>query len=53
MKRTLCLVFTLVLTLSLTACGGGSLNPNDTYKNWKWILVRGSDGQWKHLDHGY
>ncbi len=33
--------------------GGGSLNPNDTYQNWKWILVRGWNGRWRHVDHGY
>lgn len=30
-----------------------SLNTNDTYKNWNWILVRSEDGTWKHIDHGY
>ena len=33
--------------------GDGSLNPNDTYKNWKWILVRHNGGDWEHVDHGY
>ena len=33
--------------------GDGSLNPNDTYRNWKWSLGRTNGGQWKHLDHGY
>lgn len=33
--------------------GDGSLNPNDTYRNYKWILVRGEDGRWSHADHGY
>ena len=33
--------------------GDGSLNPNDTYRNWRWILGRNGTGQWKHLDHGY
>ena len=33
--------------------GDGSLNPNDTYKNWKWILGRTPDGKWEHIDHGY
>ena len=47
-------VLVLTSTFDVDESGGdGSLNPNDTYKNWKWILVRGSDGQWKHLDHGY
>lgn len=33
--------------------GDGSLNPNSTYKNWKWILVRTNGGEWEHVDHGY
>lgn len=33
--------------------GDGSLNPNDTYENWSWILVRENGGQWRHVDHGY
>ena len=30
-----------------------SLNENETYTNWNWILVREKDGTWKHIDHGY
>lgn len=33
--------------------GDGSLNPNDTYTGWQWILVRDKAGRWKHKDHGY
>ena len=33
--------------------GDGSLNPNDTYKNWQWVLGRTNGGRWKHLTHGY
>ena len=33
--------------------GDGSLNPNDIYKNWKWILILNEDGSWSHADHGY
>ncbi len=33
--------------------GDGSLNPNSTYDNWKWILVRTNNGKWVHVDHGY
>lgn len=33
--------------------GDGSLNPNDTYGNYKWILLREKDGGWSHADHGY
>ncbi len=33
--------------------GNGSLEPNSTYKNWKWILVRSNGGNWKHKTHGY
>ena len=33
--------------------GDGSLNPNDTYTGWQWILARNKGGKWKHKDHGY
>lgn len=33
--------------------GDGSLNPNETYENWNWILVRNKGGNWEHKDHGY
>lgn len=32
--------------------GDGSLNPNSTYTDWKWVLIR-SGGGWEHADHGY
>ena len=46
------LVFTSTFDVDESG-GDGSLNPNDTYKNWKWILVRRSGGEWEHIDHGY
>ena len=33
--------------------GNGTLNPNDTYNNWQWVLGRNNGGKWKHLTHGY
>ena len=33
--------------------GNSGLNSDYTYKNWNWILVRTSGGDWKHVDHGY
>lgn len=33
--------------------GDGSLNPNSTYENFQWILVRKTGGAWQHIDHGY
>ena len=33
--------------------GNSGLNSDFTYKNWNWILVRTSGGEWKHVDHGY
>lgn len=33
--------------------GNSGLNSDFTYKNWNWILVRTSGGNWKHVDHGY
>ena len=47
-------VMVLVSSFNVDASGGdGSLNPNSTYDNWMWILVRTNGGQWKHVDHGY
>ncbi len=33
--------------------GDGSLNPDSTYEDWNWILVRNKNGKWEHKDHGY
>ena len=33
--------------------GDGSLKPNDVYRNYQWILVRNSRGEWEHKTHGY
>ncbi|RII34623.1 DUF4829 domain-containing protein [Clostridium chromiireducens] len=34
--------------------GDGSLNPNSTYDNYNWILIRGSKmDNWKVDDRGY
>lgn len=34
--------------------GDGSLNPNSTYSNWNWILIRDSKtGKWQVDDWGY
>ena len=47
-------VIVLISSFDVGPSGGdGSLNPNDTYKNWKWILVRNEGGKWIHVDHGY
>ena len=47
-------VIVLVSTFQVDASGGdGSLNPNSTYTNWEWILVRSNGGMWRHVDHGY
>ena len=47
-------VIVLVSTFDVGASGGdGSLNPNSTYTNWKWILARTNGGTWEHIDHGY
>lgn len=47
-------VIVLLSTFEVDSSGGdGSLNPNSTYDNWMWILVRNSGGKWQHVDHGY
>ena len=44
----------LTSTFDVDGSGGdGSLNPNSTYKDWIWLLVRNKQGEWKHVDHGY
>lgn len=47
-------VIVLLSSFEVDSSGGdGSLNPNSRYDGWKWILVRNTEGQWKHVDHGY
>lgn len=47
-------VIVLYSSFDVDASGGdGSLNPNETYDGWLWILVREKGGTWKHVDHGY
>lgn len=47
-------VIVLISSFDVDASGGdGSLNPNSTYVNWSWILIRDAGGEWRHLDHGY
>lgn len=47
-------VIVLVSTFEVDASGGdGSLEPNSTYTDYEWILVRTNGGKWKHVDHGY
>lgn len=47
-------VIVLLSSFDVDSSGGdGSLNPNSSYENWKWILVRSDGGVWKHVDHGY
>ena len=54
MKKIVCTMLCILLVFSLSAFGGdGSLNPNSTYSDWNWILVRTNGGHWQHVDHGY
>ena len=47
-------VIVLISKFKVDSHGGdGSLNPNSEYDDWKWILVRNKDEEWKHVDHGY
>ena len=44
----------LYSTLETGASGGdGTLEPNTTYENWQWILVRGNGGTWEVKTYGY
>lgn len=47
-------VLVLLSSFDVDGSGGdGSLEPNSTYDNWNWILVRTNGGEWQHVDHGY
>ena len=47
-------VIVLLSSFDVDSSGGdGSLNPNSTYSDWNWILVRTNGGKWQHVDHGY
>jgi len=44
----------LYSSFDVDASGGdGSLNPNSTYTDFKWILTRSKNGSWEHKTHGY
>ncbi len=44
----------LYSSFDVDASGGdGSLEPNSTYEDWEWVLVRSAGGEWKHATHGY
>ena len=46
-------VIVLLSSFDVDSSGGdGSLNPNSTYSDWSWILVRTNGGKWQHVDHG-
>ena len=48
-------VIILLSTFTVDSSGGnGSFNPNSTYDNWNWILIRdGKDDSWSVDDWGY
>lgn len=33
--------------------GDGSLNPNSTYEDWEWVLIRSGGGDWEFATGGY
>lgn len=44
----------LLSTFDVDAAGGdGSFNPNETYSDWQWILVRNKGGVWEVKTWGY
>jgi len=48
-------VIVLLSNFNVNSSGGiGGFNPNSTYSNWNWILIRDSKtGNWKVDDWGY
>jgi hypothetical protein len=44
----------LLSNFDVDASGGdGSLNPNTSYRDWQWILVRNKGGKWELKTWGY
>lgn len=43
----------LVSSFSTNSSPEEPLEKNETYDNYKWILVRRDGGDWSHVDHGY
>lgn len=47
-------VIVLLSSFDVDSSGGdGSLDPDSTYDDWEWILVRSNGEKWKYVDHGY
>jgi hypothetical protein len=48
-------IIVLLSTFDVNSSGGdGSLNPNSTYSNWNWIVIRDrKTGNWRVEDSGY
>lgn len=47
-------IIVLVSSFDVDSSGGdGSLEPNETYEGWSWLLVRKKNGKWRHYTHGY
>ena len=47
-------VIAFVSSFYVGFCGGdGSLETNETYESWVWILAKDENGNWVHIDHGY
>ena len=46
-------VIVLLSSFDVDSSGGdGSLNPDSTYEDMKWILVRSNGEKWKYVAHG-
>lgn len=45
-------VLVLVSSFKTDSNPSETLEPNETYNNYKWICVK-KDGKWHHVDHGY
>lgn len=44
----------LLSSFNVDSSGGdGSFEPDSTYEDWNWILIRSNSGAWEHVDHGY
>lgn len=44
----------IVSSFDVDSSGGDrSLDPDSTYEDWNWILIRNDKKEWVHADHGY
>ncbi|MCP1100854.1 hypothetical protein M2454_000062 [Aequitasia blattaphilus] len=46
-------VIVILSSFDVNSFAGDGFNPNSTYSDWSWVLIRNESGDWEHFDHGY